>query len=165
MSGPLIVIVAGAITVYLAIVSNDGLVDDDYYKQGLAVNQTSARIQKAISLGLHAEFEQSATEDEIRIRLSGKPGVIFPEVLKLRIAHPTRAGVDQNLRVKAVAFGSYAGRLATRLTGRWHIALEDEKGEWRLAGDWVLDNAAALHLPLPQDADMPASDGSKRSGT
>ena len=39
MSGPAIVVVAGIYTAYLAIVSNDGLVDDDYYKQGLAVSQ------------------------------------------------------------------------------------------------------------------------------
>ena len=39
MAGPGLVIVAGVITVWLAVVSNDGLVTDDYYKQGLAVNQ------------------------------------------------------------------------------------------------------------------------------
>jgi hypothetical protein len=46
-----IVIVAGAVTVWLAVVSNDGLVTDDYYKQGLAVNQTtcSATIRQAAS--------------------------------------------------------------------------------------------------------------------
>ena len=43
MLGPFVVIVAAAITVYLAVISNDGLVDDDYYKQGLAINQTLAR--------------------------------------------------------------------------------------------------------------------------
>lgn len=37
MLGPFVVIVAAAITVYLAVISNDGLVDDDYYKQGLSI--------------------------------------------------------------------------------------------------------------------------------
>ena len=46
MAGPALVIVAGIITVWLAVISNDGLVSDDYYKQGLAVNQ---RLQRDIS--------------------------------------------------------------------------------------------------------------------
>ena len=40
MMGPAIVIVAGFYTLWLAIQSNDGLVADDYYKRGLAINQT-----------------------------------------------------------------------------------------------------------------------------
>ena len=47
MLGPFIVVVAAAVTVYLAVISNDGLVDGDYYKQGLAINQTTARDQSA----------------------------------------------------------------------------------------------------------------------
>ena len=39
MAGPAVVIVAGFITAWLAIESNDGLVDDNYYKVGLSVNQ------------------------------------------------------------------------------------------------------------------------------
>ena len=40
--GPAIVIVAGLTTAYLAIVTSDGLVDDDYYKQGLTVNERAS---------------------------------------------------------------------------------------------------------------------------
>jgi hypothetical protein len=54
MLGPLVVIVAGFVTAYLAVVSNDGLVEDDYYKQGLAVNQRTARAQRAAELGIEA---------------------------------------------------------------------------------------------------------------
>ncbi|MBV5267272.1 MAG: FixH family protein, partial [Burkholderiaceae bacterium] len=50
MSGPFIVVVAGFITAYLAVISNDGLVSDDYYKQGLTVNQRTERDQRAITL-------------------------------------------------------------------------------------------------------------------
>lgn len=147
MAGPLIVIVAGAITTYLAISSNDGLVDDDYYKQGLAVNQTRARIRNAVKLGLQAELMQNAEGSRIRILLHGKPDTILPGVLTLRIAHPTRAGFDQNVRLSADGAGFYSGNLSTGLAGRWHIVLEDEKREWRLTGEWIVDKNEPLRLP------------------
>ena len=40
MSGPATVIVAGIYTSVLAFSGTDGLVADDYYKQGLAMNKT-----------------------------------------------------------------------------------------------------------------------------
>ncbi len=42
-AGPLTVIVASVFTLWLAVRSEDGLVADDYYKRGLAINQTLAR--------------------------------------------------------------------------------------------------------------------------
>lgn len=56
MLGPLIVIIAGVITAYLAVVTSDGLVEDDYYKQGLTVNRRTERDQRAAELGVAAEF-------------------------------------------------------------------------------------------------------------
>ena len=147
MAGPFIVIVAGMITLYLAVVSNDGLVDDDYYKQGLAVNQMSARDQKASSLGLQAEVMQGGRGTQIRILLRGKPGTVLPGTLNLRIVHPTRPGIDQNVLLRADGADLYSGRLSAPLTGRWHIALEDEKREWRLTGDWVIEKNAVLRMP------------------
>ena len=51
MSGPAAVIVAGAFTIWIAFSGADGLVTQDYYKQGLAINRTLAQI-----FGLHAHF-------------------------------------------------------------------------------------------------------------
>ena len=147
MSGPFVVVVAGVITLYLAVVSNDGLVDDDYYKQGLAINQETARDQTAVERGLQAEVMQNAEALQIRILLRGNPDVVLPPLLRLRIAHPTRAGVDQRLVVRAESPGIYSGKLSVPLAGRWHIALEDENNEWRLSGDWVIEKTASLRLP------------------
>ena len=50
MAGPFTVVVAGMITLWLALESSDGMVADDYYKRGLAINQTLSRER----LALHA---------------------------------------------------------------------------------------------------------------
>lgn len=147
MAGPFIVVVAGLITAYLAVVSNDGLVDDDYYKQGLAVNQISARDQRSAALALQAEVMRSADGVQIRVLLRARAGAVLPHALRLRLVHPTRPGIDQAVALLADGAGSYTGKLGAPLSGRWHVALEDEKDEWRLTGDWVVDKNAVLSLP------------------
>ena len=52
MLGPAGAIIAGAFTVWLAVVHEDGLVADDYYKQGLAINKVIRRQSQAVQLGL-----------------------------------------------------------------------------------------------------------------
>lgn len=147
MAGPFIVVVAGVITAYLAVRSNDGLVADDYYKQGLAINQLTAREQRAVRLGWQAEIMLASDGLQLRILLRGAPDALLPKALILRIAHPTRAGADQVLTVPAERNGTYAATLLRPLTGRWHLVLEDEKGDWRLTGDWLPEKASVLHLP------------------
>jgi len=56
IAGPGIVIVASFVTLGLAIKSDDGLVADDYYKQGLTINRTLAQSDLAGSLGLVAKL-------------------------------------------------------------------------------------------------------------
>lgn len=73
MAGPAIVIVAGAVTVWLAVVSNDGLVTDDYYKQGLAVNQQLHRDHQAGNLGLHADVMRAGINVRLLLRSEGRP--------------------------------------------------------------------------------------------
>lgn len=147
MAGPFVVVVAGFITAYLAVVSNDGLVEDDYYKQGLAVNQLAARDQKAVALGLQADLMQSGDGRQLRVLLRGYPDTRLPESARLRIVHPTRAGIDQTIELRAEGKGTYLAPLRAPLSGRWHVVLEDDKKEWRLTGDWIVEKSSSLHLP------------------
>jgi hypothetical protein len=146
MAGPFIVVVAGFFTAYLAIVSNDGLVEDDYYKQGLAVNQRTARDQNAAEQGFQADVMTSADGLQLRIFLQAASGAAFPESLGLRLSHPTRSGFDQSVVLRSEGTGFYSGTLFAPLSGRWHVALEDSKHEWRLLGDWVIEKQSTLHL-------------------
>lgn len=146
MAGPATVVVAGVFTAYLAIVSNDGLVEDDYYKQGLAVNQSMARDQKADALGMRAEVVRGGDGTLLRIFLRGSEGVALPVALHLKLTHPTRSGIDQKLVLYPDGAGFYAGKLDAPLSGRWHVALEDDKHAWRLLGDWRVEKQSTLKL-------------------
>jgi hypothetical protein len=133
MAGPAIVIVAGFTTLWLAISSDDGLVADDYYRRGLAINQTLSRGQAARDLGLSAEVMMNEGVGRVRVSMHG--GTALPEILQMRLVHPTRAIADQRLELRKVAPGSYAGTLNAPLGGRRVVFIEDTERHWRLAGE------------------------------
>lgn len=144
MIGPIVVIIAGVITVWLAVVSNDGLVTDDYYKQGLAVNQTMQRDHQASALGIQADVMRAG--QGMRLFIRANEGVAVPQALDLKLAHPTRAGQDQSVSMKAEGQGFYSGKLAGEVAGRWLVSIEDPAGQWRLHGEWQADSEEPLRL-------------------
>lgn len=144
MLGPGIVIVAGFVTAWLAVKSSDGLVTEDYYKQGLAINQQLGREKKAGELGLQGDVLRSGAK--LRVMLVGSNVQSLPERINLRITHPTRAGMDQNVVLVAEGGGMYSGELTSEIVGRWHVVLEDQSGIWRLQGDWLADKEETLRL-------------------
>lgn len=145
MAGPTVVVIAGFITAWLAVRSNDGLVADDYYKQGLAINQQLQWDRKAGELGLQGEIMRSGMH--LRILLTGGAPIAFPEKLTLRITHPTRDGMDQVLLLAMEGPGMFSGVLKTDIaSGRWHVVLEDQSGQWRLRGEWQAESGESLRL-------------------
>ena len=144
MAGPLLVMIAGGVTAWLAVRSADGLVADDYYKQGLAINRQIARVRTAAALGLQAQLHWSDHGRRLAVTLTGR---MPPESqLQLRLIHPTQSGLDRELALIEQPDGSYAASLASPLTGRWLITLEDAQRRWRLDGETHMPNAEPVVL-------------------
>ena len=127
MAGPLTVIVAGAATMWIAFASADGLVAEDYYKQGLAINKRLAREEAARRLGITARI--ALDPQRVRVHLTGAA----PEALFVQLAHATRAGHDVRLRLAPIAPGEYEATLEALPRGHWRIVIEDPRGTWRIA--------------------------------
>ena len=133
MSGPAAVLVAGAVTTWIAFATSDGLVAQDYYKQGLAVNRVLEREESAARLGLTARVEFSGDRHRVSVTLDGAE----PGELSVRLTHATRAGFDQALRLARVGERRYEAAVPRELPpGRWNVHIEAPKGAWRLAGEW-----------------------------
>ena len=126
MAGPAAVLVAGAATIWIAFSSADGLVADDYYKRGLAINAVLKREQEAARRGIEARVTRG--QGQVRVQLKGAE----PDVLFLRLAHATRAGNDQRLRLERGADGAYRGALPPLAAGHWRAVVDDARGEWRV---------------------------------
>jgi hypothetical protein len=99
MAGPAIVVVAGFLTLGFAIQSADGLVADDYYKQGKAINMTITRDAHARELGYHAQLTMNANG---RVALSFEAAAPTAATLRLALHHPTRAGFDREILMVAM---------------------------------------------------------------
>ena len=126
MSGPAAVLAAGAVTTWIAFASADGLVAEDYYKQGLGINRRLAREEAAQRLGISAGMR--VAKSRIEVELKGAA----PEALFVHLAHATRAGHDVRLRLAPDGKGVYSAELPQLPPGRWRAAIEDPRGTWRL---------------------------------
>src|SRR6185436_3733558 len=131
MSGPAAVIVAGAITTWMAFATSDGLVADDYYKRGLAVNAVLKREQAAARRGIEARVARAGRQ--VSVRLSGAE----PPVLFLSLVHATRAGNDVRLRLERGPDGGYAAPLPPLAAGHWRAVVDDPRGEWRIVQEFL----------------------------
>lgn len=126
MAGPAAVLVAGAITTWIAFASADGLVAEDYYRQGMAINKVLAREEAARTRGIAVSILD--TKETLKVELRGDA----PPALFAHLVHATRAGYDVRLRLERVASGIYEAELPELPAGRWTIAIEDPKSEWRI---------------------------------
>lgn len=129
---PLAAIIAGLYTVFLAYDNADTLVDDDYYRQGLAINQSLERLQHARELGLSASIRYQADSGEVAVTLTQASGKVADTALVLKLSHLTRQPLDQQVTLTPDAQGVFRGQLPVNLTGNWYLELSSIQNSWRL---------------------------------
>ncbi len=145
MAGPGIVVVASAITLYLALKSNDGLVAEDYYKQGLSINRVLEKDNQARKLGISAHL--NFADDRLDVSLKSKQDV--PVAIRVTLAHPTRSGLDKTLLLRGMN-GRYQGALPELSAGRWLVAVTDEANTWRLSTEMTFPQQQQIELSPPE---------------
>jgi len=145
MSLPAVAVVAGLTTAWIAFKTADGLVVGDYYKEGLAINQTLERDDAARALGLVATLK---SEDGMLVLTLAGHLKSYPRQLTLTLAHPTHQGMDHTLALRHVGHGRYLAALPAMPDGKWHAQLVDAASTWRLAG--------VLHSPFKNPAALPS---------
>lgn len=129
---PTTAVVASVATLFIAMHEPDGLVVDDYYKEGLAINQVLERDQTAQRLGLQADArfgENGSVEVVLRSGEADMPGA-----LTMRLLHPTRAAQDVIVELRQGQDGVYRGTIGALAAGHWHVVISPAEGSWRLTG-------------------------------
>lgn len=140
---PLAAVIGGIITINLAIESDDGLVEDDYYKQGLSINKTLERDRVAAQLGITAEMR--VTSAMVDMTLSLPESSVYGGLL-LHFIHPTRDKLDVTIELKPVSSAQFRGRIEHALTGNWNIILEPLDKTWRISGRVLLPSSEPMVL-------------------
>lgn len=140
------VVIASMITINLAITDADGLVKDDYYKEGLAMNQDKAKKQMAESLGIKAftafDLESATVTVELNDAAIGNL-----DKLILTLIHPTRSNNDMRIELSLTEPKVYKGELSQEITpGNWWVRLLPENDTWYVQTRIKLPNAVTANL-------------------
>ena len=141
---PLIAVVAGFYTLYLAIQSKDGLVVDDYYQKGKEINLSLARDRTAEQLGLHASVHLDSAKQEVVVKLNATQPSSLPEKLDARWLHATRAGFDHTQTLARSADGFYRAAFPELPPGHWYLQIETR--DWRLQGSLSVPSDTRFEL-------------------
>ena len=148
MAGPAIVVVAGFVTLWLAVTSFDGLVADDYYKRGLGINRLLERAERADALKLVALVDVAANGMARVALTSSVPDLAAaPATIRLTLTHPTRAGSDRRIELSRGPDGMYRGQADNLPQGRWLVGVETD--DWRLPAVAIEGELRAIRIPAP----------------
>ena len=129
---PLSSVLVGMVVLWLAVDTDDGLVVDDYYKQGLAINKTLDRDLVARQYTLDSTLRFVPAFDQIHLMLNAKDTFTYPPEIQLGLYHATKTGFDREITLRRISDTGYAGALPELITGRWYVTLSHD--DWRLTG-------------------------------
>jgi len=145
---PLIVVfIVGFTMLYLSIVSNDGVIVDNFYKDGLAIKTREQQDLNARELNLKGNLTLEHTLANLTLT-----GNIQNEHYKLwlHFIHPTQE--SQDIRVPLQKSGNlYTGALPYVINGRYSIMISPDLPPsdvkmWRLHADTMLPLDTHLEL-------------------
>ena len=146
MALPAAAVVGGITTVIVASIDRDGLVKDDYYKEGLAINRDLARVDLAKRLGVEAQVSYDRRLQRFMVQLNdARVGTL--QHLNLELVHPTRP-LDVRLTLaptglpKTFAADDQDAPVATN----WHVRITPPDESWKLEGRIQLPTESPLLL-------------------
>jgi hypothetical protein len=143
MLGPLVVVLAGIHTTWLAFSNQDALVVDDYYKQGKAINMDLRRDRVASSMKLNVQLRYDAASGKL---LGSINNVRKQELINISLIHSTQPEKDLRLAVYPDEEGNFSADLSMLDIARWQILVENERRDWRLNGNWGWPNQRQIEL-------------------
>ena len=127
---PLSAVIGGIITITLAIQSDDGLVVDDYYQQGLEINRTLKRDRAAEQYKIVVNLQYSKNDEKMRLVLVAASNFNYPQSIKISFLNASRDGFDVQYTMHQSAENTYLGENPKLIKGKWHVLIEAD--DWRV---------------------------------
>lgn len=126
-----VVLGVNAVMVALAIVTNPGLVVEDYYEQGRAYEKNALKQIAArdnLSWGMHLDAPErivAAIPDTYRFAVVDKQGLpLRNAAVKLVAYRPSDAHADFAVPMNEITYGEFQADIAFPLKGVWDINIE-----------------------------------------
>lgn len=134
-------VIASLTTVYIAVDGSDDLVNDNYYKDGLAINMQLDQDNLAKQLGVKAQLNIIDNEATIALSMDAQP----PSQLIAKFSHPASDTKDQQIFLFADANGIYKGNISIPKQRFYVQILGAHDGAfWRLDGEITPNNNGVL---------------------
>ena len=152
MSGPAVVVVGSLVSAYLAVHGADPVIDEDYYRHGLQINQELQRQQQASRLGLQTDLQLQGVRrgDEVQVQVASK-APLSDTAIRVRLVDQ-RGGFTERSAVLGRVPGSGA---VARFDGQWLQAPDDKltmaAGQWRAViegATWQVEGPAGASAHL-----------------
>lgn len=143
ISLPASAVFGGIATFILAVNSPNALVADDYYKQGLAINQQTERLRTATERGIEGLLR--ANNEYITLELQAID-LQFPASLRLELIHATRDDLDKSYTLERIDNKLYRAPYQSLQAGSWYLRLQSDDSQWELRGKAHIDNGLQARL-------------------
>lgn len=143
ISIPLSSVIVAVFQIYFALNSPRDLVKDNYYKEGLGINQELGRKQLATELDIRAKLTIDNLTGEV---ILATQNAIEPN-LTLNFYHVASAAKDFNVTLQQISDDQYRGSLTKSISGNWNVSIESDKG-WQLSGRLDLTLSDSLDFNL-----------------
>lgn len=140
---PMTAVVAGLYTYSLAASGSSGLVVDDYYKAGKAINRSLEKGHKAAALGLQGKLALDGQSVRLTLDMAE---VQSQQQLVLKLFHATFADRDQSVLLSKAGAGEWTGQIHALSAGKWYAHLLPLDESWRLEGTLPSADTGSLDL-------------------
>lgn len=130
---PAAAVIAGLITLAIAINVDDGVVVDDYYKKGKEINLVLTRDKQALALGLKGKSVYTPSTQHMLITVDSTKQTTLPDTIRLQLLHTTRGKIDIDIETSSAKPGYFDIALPAALAkGSWIVQVGTP--EWRIHG-------------------------------
>jgi len=139
LSVPIASVILSSIMVTVAVVGKDSLVSDNYYKDGMGINQTIEQDLLADQLNLSPIISTDGVN--IVLNLQGEVGsetALKQPFLTLKLLHPTVSTKDIEVKLLPTPDGIFLGELPRTVEGRRYLDLYAFDQSWRIREEVIL---------------------------
>ncbi|WP_191603261.1 FixH family protein [Marinomonas algicola] len=126
---PLSSMIVAVFQIYFALNSPRDLVKDNYYKEGLGINQELGRKQLATDLNIKANLRIDNLTGEILLVTENA----HTQTISLQFYHVASASKDFRVTLQKISDNEYRGSLEKTISGNWNLSIESEAG-WQMSG-------------------------------
>lgn len=127
-------VIYGTTFLYLSIVTNDGLVKDDFYKVARGISEDPARENRAVELNINGQLTLDSLTGDVQLQLNSDEAL--PSELQLVLVHPTHQKYDQVLQLRSVGnSGLYSSSLQSQIEGKRYVILEPMDQSWQVQAE------------------------------